>query len=375
MLSAAEAPLYRITSKENEGLSLRNIGVRQSDQLVYVVVKSAWVGSGKEGRRPYSAEKPYKLQVSQEEAGANAELEPNDEPFKATPLPTAGYREGFLSPKSDVDYYVLRPGAPSLVKLNLSGVERLDTTLSVVKPGAEGTAEQTLLKANDGAVKEPEILNNVFCERECYVKVESALRKVDGKWVKDFENPEQPYRLTVQTSPDDGSEEREPNGRRRALAARARQAGARDDLPAQGRRLLQARPLLPAGADAGDRDGDRDPEGRPRPLPAPPRRGGQAAAGADERPGPRRGARGDPLLARARRLPARGARLAEESRGELPGLVPAHRRRRGRLSADSRLTTRARDHKVPSPFAVVAQLVEHELPKLGVEGSNPFRRS
>ena len=25
--------------------------------------------------------------------------------------------------------------------------------------------------------------------------------------------------------------------------------------------------------------------------------------------------------------------------------------------------------------AVVAQLVEHELPKLGVEGSNPFRRS
>ena len=28
-----------------------------------------------------------------------------------------------------------------------------------------------------------------------------------------------------------------------------------------------------------------------------------------------------------------------------------------------------------SSFAVVAQLVEHELPKLGVEGSNPFRRS
>ena len=26
-------------------------------------------------------------------------------------------------------------------------------------------------------------------------------------------------------------------------------------------------------------------------------------------------------------------------------------------------------------FAVVAQLVEHKLPKLGVEGSNPFRRS
>lgn len=31
--------------------------------------------------------------------------------------------------------------------------------------------------------------------------------------------------------------------------------------------------------------------------------------------------------------------------------------------------------RIVGSFAVVAQLVEHELPKLGVEGSNPFRRS
>jgi hypothetical protein len=211
VLSAAEAPLYRISSKESEGLSLRNIGVRQSDRIVYVVVKSAWVGTGKEARRPFSAEKPYQLTVSQEEAGANAELEPNDEPFKATPLRADGFREGFLSPKTDVDYFVVRPPEPVLLKLNLAGVERLDHSLSLVKPGVDGAAEQTLLKANDGEVKEPEILNNVYCAGECYFRVESALRKVDGKWVKDFENPEQPYRLNVQSVPDNGTEEREPN--------------------------------------------------------------------------------------------------------------------------------------------------------------------
>jgi hypothetical protein len=32
-------------------------------------------------------------------------------------------------------------------------------------------------------------------------------------------------------------------------------------------------------------------------------------------------------------------------------------------------------HSQRHSSAVVAQLVEHELPKLGVEGSNPFRRS
>ncbi len=68
-----------------------------------------------------------------------------------------------------------------------------------------------LQQSNDGAVKEPERLNSVACGKECFVKVEGALRKVDGKWVREFENPDQPYRLTVRTIPDDGSEEREPN--------------------------------------------------------------------------------------------------------------------------------------------------------------------
>jgi len=212
VLSAAEAPLFSLRGKENEALTLRNIGVRSTDQVVYVVVKSGWVGAGKDAKRTYNATSPYTLTVSLEEAGANAELEPNDELYKATPLQGAGFKEGFLAPKSDVDHFVLRTTEPMLAKVELSGVERLDLILSAVEPPeGDGAAEKVVLKANDGAVKEPERLNNVSCNGTCYFRVEGASRKVEGKWVKDFENADLPYRLTVTAVPDNGSEEREPN--------------------------------------------------------------------------------------------------------------------------------------------------------------------
>ncbi|NBD13200.1 MULTISPECIES: ABC transporter substrate-binding protein [Corallococcus] len=212
VLSAAEAPLFTLQGKEGEPLALRNIGVRATDRVVYVVVKGGWVGTGKAQRRTYNAQVPYTLTVSQEEAGAHAELEPNDELLKATPLTGAGYREGFLSPKSDVDNYVLTTREPVLAKVELSGVDRLDLTLSMVEPPqGDGQKETVLLKANDGAIKEPERLNNVACNGTCYFRVEGSFRKVNGKFVKDFENADQPYRITVTTVPDNGSEEREPN--------------------------------------------------------------------------------------------------------------------------------------------------------------------
>src|SRR5216683_2747254 len=172
VLSAAEAPLFQVRGKENEGLSVRNVGVRSTDQFVYVAVKSTWIGTGKEARRGYNPDKPYTLNVSVEEAGANAE--------------------------------------PVLARFHLSGVDKLDLMLSVVAPNEKG-GEKVLLRANDGAVKEPEILNSVYCAGQCWVKVEGALRKIDGKWVKDYENSEQPYRLTVSSVADTGAEEREPN--------------------------------------------------------------------------------------------------------------------------------------------------------------------
>lgn len=212
VLSAAEAPLFQVKGKDGEGLSLRNVGVRSTDRVVYVVVKSAWTGTGKEARRTFNPDAAYKLTVAEEEAGASAEYEPNDELRKATVLPASGYREGFISPKGDVDYFVLRTDQPMLAKVQLSGVERVDLVLSLVKPAEESGAEQVLMKVNDGEVKEPELVNNVFCEGECWFKVEGGSRKVDGKWVRDFENAEQAYRLAVNVIPDNGGEEREPNG-------------------------------------------------------------------------------------------------------------------------------------------------------------------
>ena len=47
VLSAAEAPLFTLRGKEGEALSLRNIGVRATDRVVYVVVKGSWVGTGR----------------------------------------------------------------------------------------------------------------------------------------------------------------------------------------------------------------------------------------------------------------------------------------------------------------------------------------
>ncbi|HSP19605.1 MAG TPA: ABC transporter substrate-binding protein, partial [Myxococcaceae bacterium] len=204
VLSEAEATLFSARGTEGQPLSQRNVGVRATDRVIEVVVKSAWSGTGKDARRGSDPEHPYTLSVSREAAGANAEYEPNDDLAHATPLPLDGYREGFLTPKTDVDYYVVRPPRPSLVRFELSGVEKLDLQLSVVEPGPKPGTERVLQRSNDGAVKEPERLNSVACDKECFVKVEGALRKVDGKWVREFENPDQPYRLTVRAIPDDG---------------------------------------------------------------------------------------------------------------------------------------------------------------------------
>jgi hypothetical protein len=211
VLSEAEASLFTARGTEGQPLSQRNVAIRATDRVIDVVLKSAWTGTGKDAKRGFDPEHPYTLSISREAAGANAEYEPNDDLAHATPLPLDGYREGFLTPKTDVDYYVVRPAQPSLVRFELSGVEKLDLVLSVVEPGAKPGTEKVLQRSNDGAVKEPERLNSVACAKECFVKVEGALRKVDGKWVREFENPDQPYRLTARAIPDDGSEEREPN--------------------------------------------------------------------------------------------------------------------------------------------------------------------
>ncbi len=210
LMTEAEAVLFSAKSRENAPLSLRNVGVRASDRVIYVAVRSAPIGSGKDAKRGANDGLSYTLTVAQEEAGASAEFEPNDDPAHATDLPPNSYRDAFLSPKGDVDYFALTTDGPAIARLQVTGVEKVDLVLSVVS-AVDGKPEETLVKANEGGTREPEQLNAVACDRRCLIKVEAVARKVDGKWVKDDENADQSYRLSATVVPDDGTEEREPN--------------------------------------------------------------------------------------------------------------------------------------------------------------------
>ncbi len=203
LLTEAEAVLFSAKSAEGAGLSLRNIGVRANDRVLYVVLKST-------GKKGSSASTYYTLTVSPEDSNGSTELEPNDEAGKATDLPSNSSREGFISPRGDIDYYRLVTDGPSIARLQLTGVEKLDLALSVIRI-VDGKPEETVLRVNEGGVKEPEQLNDVFCDGSCLIRVDTPAKKVDGKWVRDDENGDQAYKLSAAVSPDDGSEEREPN--------------------------------------------------------------------------------------------------------------------------------------------------------------------
>lgn len=210
VMTEAEAVLFSARSRENGPLSLRNVGVRAADRLIYVAVRSAPLGTGKDVKRGFNAGSAYTLTAAPEEAGASSELEPNDDPAHATDLPPNSYRDGYLSPRGDADYFRLVTDGPALAKVHLAGVEKVDLVLSVVR-ALDGKPDEVVLKANEGGTREPEQLNNVSCPGSCLLKVEAATRKVDGKWVKEDENADSSYRLSTIVVPDDGSEEREPN--------------------------------------------------------------------------------------------------------------------------------------------------------------------
>lgn len=202
LLTEAEAVLFEAKSKEGAPLSLRNVGVRAADKVIYVAVKSA--------NKKSNPDLSYTLTVAPEDDSGNAEFEPNDELGRATDVPPNSYRDGFISPKGDVDYFRLVTDGPSIATLQVSGVDKVDLVLSVVKP-VDGKPEETVAKANEGASREPEQLNNIACDGVCFIRVETAAKKVDGKWVKEDENGDQSYRLQTTVVPDDGTTEREAN--------------------------------------------------------------------------------------------------------------------------------------------------------------------
>lgn len=217
VLNAAQAPLHTVRGRgPGDGIDLRNLALRGPERTFYVVVRSAPIGNGKEARRAANAEAAYAIEAEVETATGASELEPNEDLAHATALGPNLALTGFLSPKGDVDVVRLSSDTPQLARVELSGVDHLDLELALLRPSPDGGRDLVELSANDGELKEPELLTGVAVGpgRDAWLRIQSAARKgPDGKWVRDGENPTVPWRLVASLSADDGSREREPNDR------------------------------------------------------------------------------------------------------------------------------------------------------------------
>ncbi len=211
-LTEAEAVLFEAKSKEGGALSLRNIGARKTDRIIYLMVKSAATSSAKGAKKGFSVDTPYTLTVAQEDAADSLEIEPNNTADRAVALSVGQEKQGYLTPEGDMDVFRLTVNGPSIANVEVSGVEGLDLVLSLVKE-VEGKPDEVMLKANEGGDKEPERLNAIGCTGSCLIRVETATKKIDGKWARPGENSKQPYTLVATARSDDGTFEREPNNK------------------------------------------------------------------------------------------------------------------------------------------------------------------
>ena len=216
VVNAAEAVLFKVRGGEpGQGVEVRNLALRAPDRAFYVVVRSAWVGAGKQAKRFASMDVPYQLTAELSVAQGQVELEPDDDVDHATPVSlTTGQARltGFLTPASDVDAFRITSAAPMIARAEVSGVPHLDLALSVVD-APDGGRARPLLTADEGELKEPEVLTNLAVgPGGLLLQIRGAARKgPDGKWRRDTENAQDPYTLTLTAVPDDGAIEREPN--------------------------------------------------------------------------------------------------------------------------------------------------------------------
>jgi hypothetical protein len=71
-----------------------------------------------------------------------------------------------------------------------------------------------LVRINEGGPKEAEVIPAlVLPAGDHLLRVQGALHQVGDKWVRDQENPDDPYTVTLSLSPDEGAFEQEPNDR------------------------------------------------------------------------------------------------------------------------------------------------------------------
>lgn len=220
-----QAPVANVLGREvGAPLSVRDFPLRPGQRRLTLLLESA----PQHKKRPASNQ-PYALTVHRDPAPADLELEPNDTLDSATPLvprtvvspdqlpgtvsSASAQRIGYLSPRGDVDYYRLHLDAPGRVRVLLSALDRVDSELSLVELDPSlADHGRAVLKINEGGAKEPEVLPALtLAAGDHYLKVQAASHQVGNQWVRDQEDPDQTYTLSVTVTPDDGRCEREPN--------------------------------------------------------------------------------------------------------------------------------------------------------------------
>lgn len=200
-----------------KGIVIRNLGLPGTPETVYLVVKSEWVPAPKPKKadRTFNLNTRYSLGVSSEAGGDDLEREPNNRADEAVTLLDGQKIRGYLSPPDDVDWYAIEVERPSLLSAELSALDRVDLKLYVVDPEKKDQSKDfALVKIDHAQVNEEEKLTNCALQPgKNYVRVEAAWKRVDEKWVKEAENLDETYSLTLNLRTDDGREEREPNDR------------------------------------------------------------------------------------------------------------------------------------------------------------------
>jgi hypothetical protein len=154
---------------------------------------------------------PYTLLATVESGPDDLEIEPNDDPPHATGM-GSGTRSGYLAPAGDVDFYRIRTDQPMILRAEVSGLERADVEMQVLAAAPGGGKLALLARANEGGVREGEVIPALWIPAgDTYIEILGAARQLEGKWVRDAEDRDHLYKLTVALSPDDGTWEREPN--------------------------------------------------------------------------------------------------------------------------------------------------------------------
>jgi len=185
---SAQHKILEQHGRKGDRVALRNVRLPSGAEPTVYVVVSADAGRNLDTR--------YTLHLKSEEAKADGEIEPNDDPAHAMPL-ADGSVTGTLGP-GDSDVYRYLAAAPSELSFEVQPPPRIDVKVDVLRE--DGT---TLMRVDAGKRGAVERLPNLFASGAVFLRLQAA--KGEG-------NLDEPYRVTVSARPIEAGAEHEPNG-------------------------------------------------------------------------------------------------------------------------------------------------------------------